>query len=188
MRGRDKFNKYSRLIGILSTLFGLFPRKVRENLFVHYRPRKGVTGMAIRYALLKTLAKEVGDNVSVHPDVYLFKLHNLSIGNNVSIHPLCYIDAAGGIEIGNDVSIAHNSSIISFNHQYDDLSIPIKDQELEKKPIIIGNDVWIGAKATILAGVTIENGSVIGAGAVVTHNVPKRSIVAGVPARVINSR
>lgn len=188
MRGRDKFKKYSGLLRALTKFYSLFPRNLRVKLLEHHRSTKGSKGLAIRYALLKTLVKELGENVSVHPDVYLFKTQNLSIGDNVSIHPMCYIDAAGGIEIGSDVSIAHDVSIISFNHRFDDLTVPIKDQELEKKRIVISDNVWIGAKSAILAGVQVHSGSVIGAGSVVTRMVPENAIAAGVPARVIKRR
>lgn len=188
MRGRDKFLKYRWALNTLTGFFNLFSKGIREKLFIHYRGKKGAVGMAFRYALLKTLAQHIGQNVSIHPDVYLFKTHNLSIGDNVSIHPLCYIDASGEIEIGNDVSIAHDVSIVSFNHRFDDLSIPIKEQDLEKKKIIIKDNIWIGAKAVILAGVTVNCGSVIGASSVVTHDVDANTVVVGVPAKAIKKR
>lgn len=188
MRGRAKFNKHKWLLKMAQGFFCVFPKKARENLLVHYRGKKGIIGIALRYCLLKTLAKSVGDNVAIYPDVYLFKVDKLSIGDNVSIHPMCYIDACGEISISNDVSIAHDVSIISFNHKYSDLTVPIKDQALEKKPIRIENDVWIGAKAVILSGVTVKQGSVIGAASVVTHDVQERSVVVGSPARVIKRR
>ena len=120
--------------------------------------------------------------------VWLPWVEYLRLGKNVSIHPLCYIDAQGGISIGNNVSIAHNVSILSFDHDYSDTSKPIKDAPLTLKEIVIENDVWIGAAARILGGVRIGTGSVIGAGAVVTKDIPPMSIAVGVPARVIKSR
>lgn len=188
MRGREKFSKYQGLLKLLTSFYKLFPKRIRQKLYEHHRETKGVTGMAIRYALLKTLARHVGQNVSVHPNVYLFKIHNLSLGDNVSIHPLCYLDAAGGIEIGNDVSIAHDVSMISFNHRFDDLSVPIKDQGLIKKQITICDNVWIGAKSVILAGVTVHTGSVIGAASVVTHDIEENTVVVGSPAKMIKKR
>ncbi len=188
VRGREKFQKHKRLISLLTRIFSLFSRSARVKLLIHYRDTKGVRGLAVRYALLRTLAKHVGDNVSVYPNVYLAKTYGLSIGDNVSIHPLCYLDADGGIEIGSDVSIARNVSIISFNHRYDDLTVPIKEQAIERKKITIEDNVWIGANATLLAGVTVRSGSIIGAASVVTHDVEENSIVAGNPAKVIKYR
>lgn len=188
MRGREKFKKYKWILVTLQYIYSLFPRTFREKLFVHYRSKKGAIGMALRYALLKTLAESVGDNVSIHPDVYLFKINHLSIGNNVSIHPMCYIDACGGIKIGNDVSIAHNVSVISFNHRYDEKDIPIKDQGVILNSISICDNVWIGAKAVILSDVTVNAGCVVGASAVVSKDVPPDSVVVGIPAKVIKKR
>ena len=114
-----------------------------------------------------------------------FNVDKMKFGNNVSVHPMCYFQASGGIEIGNDVSIAHGVTLMTQNHSYEDRNIPIKDQPVISKPIIIEDNVWIGAKATVLYGRRIGKNSVIAAGAVVTKDVPPNTVVAGVPARVI---
>lgn len=188
MRGREKFGKVKGIIGLLISFYLLFPKKVRIKLFVHHRNTKGNTGIAIRYALLKTLAVHVGENVLIKEDVYILNPSGLTVGDNVSIHPFCYLECIGGITIGNDVSIAEGTSIISFDHNYENTSIPIKDQGITRKAISIANDVWIGAKATLLGGVTVENGAIIAAGAVVNADVKKYSIVGGVPAKEIKTR
>ena len=113
MRGRDKFKKTKPIINAIVKTFSVLPRSTRVKMFEHYRMVKGNKGLLIRYVLLKTIAKSCGDNVSIHPNVYILNTHNLSVGNNVSIHPMCYIDAAGGVEIGNDVSIAHGVTVMS---------------------------------------------------------------------------
>ena len=150
--------------------------------------KKGTLGIALRYALLKSICKYCGDNVSVHEGVYLLEPQNLSIGNNVSIHPMCYIDATGEIEIGNDVSIAHATTIMSSTHKFEDKNIPIKDQGIIKEKVIINDNVWVGAKVTILCGNSIASGSVIGAGAVITHDTKENSVNVGVPAKAIKER
>ena len=101
---------------------------------------------------------------------------------------MCYIDATGEIEIGDDVSVAHGSTILSSNHIYKDIDIPIKDQGMENRRTIICNNVWLGAKSTILGGVVIQSGNVVAAGAVVTKNFEKNSVLAGVPAKIIQRR
>ena len=83
------------------------------------------------------------------------------------------------------MSIAHGTSLISANHTWEDSTIPIKYNKMEEKEIVIADDVWIGAKVTILAGVTIESRCVVAAGAVVTKNVKEHTVVGGVPAKVI---
>lgn len=188
LRGRDIFQKGKPLLLAAAQFFRLFPMQVRVKLFEHYRGMKGTKGMAIRYALLKSIAKCCGDNVSVHPGVYLLHPQGLSIGDNVSIHPMCYFDATGGITIGNDVSIAHGCSLLSTSHQYDVLDVSIKDQPCKIKETVIRDNVWLGAKATIVCGITVESGAIVGANAVVTHPIPANAIAAGVPARVIKMR
>lgn len=187
-RGRDAFQKFKPLILGLAAVLKVFPKSMRSKMLVLFRRTTGYKGLVIRYALIKTLAKSCGDNVSIHPDVYLFSVSNLTLGDNLSIHPMCYIDACGEIEIGSDVSIAHATTILSTSHTFENPDVPIKEQPVEKKKTLIESNVWIGAKATILCGNTVHSGSVIAAGAVVTHDVPGNSIVAGVPARVIKER
>ncbi len=187
-RGRDKFNKYKKLLNLLVTLVNIMPLNIRMKKMEKIRYKQGIYWIARRYILLKSLSNKVGDNVSIHEGVFLKNLFNLSLGNNVSIHPMCYIDSIGGISIGNDVSIAEGVSLISFEHKFNDINSCIKDQGLELKKIIISNNVWIGAKATILSGVKIGSGAIIAAGAVVTKDVEENSIVGGIPAKIIKMR
>ena len=187
-RGRDKFHKVKPILNILSVLYSVFPLKTRKKLLEFHRGTKGLKGLAIRYALIKAIAKKCGDNVSIHTDCYLFSPEKLEIGDNVSIHPMCYIDAAGGISIGNDVSIAHAATIMTSTHNFDRYDIPIKDQQCSVEKTIIGDNVWIGAKATILCGTNVGSGSVIGATSVVTKNTQENTVNVGVPARRIKER
>lgn len=148
----------------------------------------GNSGLALRYCVLRAVAAKCGDNVAVFSGAYILNPTGLEIDDNVSIHPMCYIDAAGGVAIGKDVSIAHGSTILSSSHDFRQLSPPIKDQGTLLCKTVIRENVWIGAKATILMGVHVESGAVVGAGAVVTKDVLQDSIVGGVPARVIGQR
>ena len=187
-RGRDRFNKNKTIFNLISKIFTGLPLFLRKKLLQNCSSMQGLKGIAIRYALLKTIAIECGDNVAINQGVFIFSPEKLKIGSNVSIHPMCYIDASGGIEIGNDVSIAHGATIMSTTHTYFNLNIPIKDQPCLKKKTRIEDNVWIGAKAVIIAGVKLSKGSVVGAGAVVTKNVPENSISGGVPAKIIKIR
>ncbi len=79
--------------------------------------------------------------------------------------------------------------IFTSNHRFDRIDIPMICQEREEpKKVVIGDDVWIGARVIILSGVRVGNGVVIGAGSVVTHDVPDYAVVCGVPAKVIRYR
>lgn len=112
----------------------------------------------------------------------------LSIGDkcilarNVSVN--CYLD----VEIGDRVLVADNVYISDFDHNFADLNVPIKDQGIEKARVRIGRDVWLGTKATVAKGVAIGEGTVVGANAVVTKDLPAYTVAVGVPARVIKER
>lgn len=188
MRGREQFEKYKMLLNILTSFYRIFPLKIRKKLFEKSRRKRGRSGLAVRYALLRSIAANVGDNVSIHEDVYIRNPQGLTIGDNVSIHPMCYLEALGGLYLGSDISIAHGTTIMTTDHNYKDLTIPIKDQGVTEKPVRIEDNVWIGAKASILCGNTVGTGSIIAAGAVVTKDVPPCSIMGGVPARLIGER
>lgn len=187
-RGRDTFSRYKKYILFAVKIVNMFSLKKRKNWLLKRRETKGKKGLLIRYILIKSLAKSCGDNVSISEDVYLFSPENIEFGDNVSIHPMCYIEGQGGITIGNDVSIAHATSILSTTHNMDDLDIPIKDQGVTEKPVIIHDNVWIGCKTTILCGIEVSSGSVIGANSVVTKNIKPFTVCAGVPAKEIRSR
>lgn len=94
----------------------------------------------------------------------------------------------GGLRIGSGVAIAGLTMIVPGNHRFDDVNKPIRAQGIEAIPIEIGDDVWIGGGAVILAGARIGSGAVVGAGAVVRGEVAPRSVAAGVPARHIALR
>ncbi len=91
----------------------------------------------------------------------------------------------GPVSIGSQVIIAQNIVMSGLNHTYTDVDVPIRLQKVTTAPIVIEDEVWIGANAVITAGVTIGKHSVVAAGSVVTKDVPPYSIVAGTPARVI---
>lgn len=96
--------------------------------------------------------------------------------------------SAGGVEIGDDVRIATHTVIVAATHRFQALDVPIREQGVEGRKIVIEDDVWIGANVCILGGVTVGSGAVIGAGSVVTRSVPRGAIAAGNPARVIGTR
>ena len=91
----------------------------------------------------------------------------------------------GPVTIGNHVNLAQGITVTALNHNFADKDHRIDEQGVSTHPVMIGDDIWIGANAVILPGVTIGNHSVVAAGAVVTKDVPPHSSVAGVPAKKI---
>lgn len=142
-----------------------------------------------RARLLRRMINAEAPGLVVRAGVLIAGYRKLEIGRNVSINYNCFMSCDGGLKIGNDVSIAHGVSILTTEHGFSDATVPIKSQPVSFHQVVIGNNVWIGAKATILAGVALADGTVVAAGAVVTKSViVKNTIVAGVPARFLKNR
>lgn len=91
----------------------------------------------------------------------------------------------GPVAIGHHVMLAQHVVISGLNHEYQDITIPIKSQGITKAPIVIGDNTWIGANSVITAGVTIGKNCVVAGGSVVTRDIPDYTVVAGTPARVL---
>ncbi len=111
----------------------------------------------------------------------------VTFGHDVKVGRGATIAVHSRLDIGDNCLIAAYSSIHDEAHIYGSGSDPIDDRGLRTSPIVIGNNVWVGAKATILQGVTIGDNAVIGANAVVTRDVPANSIAVGAPARVVKT-
>lgn len=121
--------------------------------------------------------------------VFFEGCQGIILGQGVSFNQDCFISGYGGIMIGDEVSIGHRVSILSTEHRYDGSDVPIRRQKSDYRPVKIGSNVWIGANVTVLAGASIPDGCIIGAGSVVTRQLAKRdSIYVGNPARFLKSR
>ena len=110
---------------------------------------------------------------------------DVTIGDHTRIGIHCTV--IGPVCIGNHVNLAQGITVTALNHNFEDVSKRIDEQGVSTKPVVIGDDVWIGANAVVLPGVTIGNHSVVAAGAVVTKDVPDHTLVGGVPAKVIKN-
>ena len=109
------------------------------------------------------------------------------LGDRVEVNNFSIVNGTGGVDIGDDTLIGPGVRIISYQHRHA-RSATIRSQPVIALPIRIGSDVWLGANAVILAGVSIGDGAVVAAGAVVREDVPEYSVVAGVPATVRKAR
>lgn len=150
--------------------------KITMELNTKYHPPEKV-----RELFSKLTASEIDESCFIIPPFYTEFGKNTKIGKNVFINSCCRFQDNGGIEIGDKTMIGPNVSIVTVNHDIN----PETRINATPKPVKIGKNVWIGADCTILPGVTIGDNSIIGAGSVVTKNVPNNVIVAGNPAKVI---
>ena len=139
------------------------------------------TAEELRKLFSELTGKETDENFGLFPPFYTDYGQNITVGKNVFINSGCCFQDQGGIEIGDNVLIGQQVVIATLNHDL----IPEKRANMYPAPVRIGNGVWVGAHATILSGVTVGDGAVIAAGAVVTKDVPANTVVGGVPARII---
>lgn len=114
--------------------------------------------------------------------------YGLKMGNNSSIGPFGFVGCSGKIEIGDNVMIGPRVSLFAENHNFGDVDSSIKSQGVNNKGIVIEDDCWIGSGVIILDGVTIGHGSIIGAGTLVTKDIPPESVVLDKRNKVIRSR
>ena len=144
-------------------------------------------GVGVKFKHLETFT--FGDNVFIGDDVHLQGRHDgtAEIDSGCWIGPQSFIDARC-LKICKNVGVGPAVKILGSAHTGIPLDTPIIQTELEIKPVVIEDDVDIGSNACILPGVTICSGSIIGASAVVTRNVKKNAIVAGIPAKIIRER
>jgi acetyltransferase-like isoleucine patch superfamily enzyme len=143
----------------------------------YHEPKEIITIMS------ELTGKVVHETFALFPPFYTDFGKNITIGKNVFINSGCRFQDQGGITIGDDCLIGHNAVMATLNHGIE----PDKRKDHYHAPIVLGKNVWVGANATILAGVSIGDNSIIAAGAVVNKNVPSNTIVGGVPAKVIKT-
>jgi acetyltransferase-like isoleucine patch superfamily enzyme len=135
----------------------------------------------IREIMSRLTGKTVADDFRLFPPFYTDFGKNITIGKDVFINSGCHFQDQGGIVIGDGCQIGHNVVLATINHALK----PSENRKNQYAPIKLGKHVWVGSNATILAGVTIGDWSVVAAGAVVTKDVPPMTVVGGVPAKVI---
>lgn len=136
----------------------------------------------LRKVLLRFLGIKFGLMTSIKGGSY-FAGGGLTTQEKCYINRNCYFDFTGKINFGSNVVVGHGVSFITAHHEIGSRSC--RAGKVKGLSIIVGDGVWIGANATILPGITIDEGAIIAAGAVVTKNVNSNTVVAGVPAKVI---
>ena len=137
----------------------------------------------LRALFSQLIGRPVDESFALFPPFYTDCGKNIHIGKNVFFNMGCKFQDQGGIFIGDGALIGHNVVLATLNHA----KSPMDRATMIPAPIHIGKRVWIGSNATILPGVTIGDGAIVAAGAVVTRDVPDNTIVGGVPASVMRS-
>ena len=135
----------------------------------------------VRDYLSQIIGRKVDESVTLLPPFYVDFKKNIRIGKRCWIQQGCTFFDRGGITIGNDVFIAPKVNLITINHDSD----PENRSATYGRPIVIEDKVWIGINSTILPGVTVGYGSIVGANSVVTHDVSPYTVVGGNPAKFI---
>ena len=110
------------------------------------------------------------------------------MGRNFHVNAGAFLYGRGGLTIGDHVMVGPNVVVVSSQHRFDDPRVPMVYLGHREAPVTIGSDVWLGANAVVLPGVTIADGTVVSAGAVVTRDTEAYTIVGGIPATPIGSR
>ncbi|MFN4877909.1 DapH/DapD/GlmU-related protein [Anabaena sp. AL93] len=139
----------------------------------------------IRIRRLSKKFSHCGKEIVISPGLYVECPERLTLADEVSFGPSVRIMGIGGVSVGRGTMIASGVYILTTAH---DSNAPLMRKTGLHKPVFIGEDVWIGAGAIILPGVEICDHAIVGAGAVVTHNVAEKKVVIGIPARVIRER
>lgn len=157
-------------------ILGIEARKITMEINTKYHEPE-----EIQRLFSELIGQPVDETFALFPPFYTDFGKNIHVGKNVFINADCKFQDQGGIWIDDGALIGHGVVLATLNHDMD----PEKRQQLHPAPIRIGKRVWVGANATITAGVTIGDNAVIAAGAVVNKDVPADTIVGGVPAKYI---
>ncbi len=181
----DKFRKLmaqKTYVDENSELFAMFHKLSQEAIKITMEINsKYHTEKEIIALMTELTGNKIDKTFRLFPPFYTDCGKNIKIGKNVFINSCCRFQDQGGIEIGNNVLIGHNVTIATLNHEIN----PKIRANLTPSSVKIGNNVWIGSDCTILPGVEIKDGAIIGAGSVVTKNVESNTIAAGNPAKLI---
>lgn len=148
----------------------------------------GNFGLLIRGCIYKIFLFSSCRFSFIQKDVCFVHCHKIKFGKNFTVNSFCYINAIGGLSIGDNVLIGPSVIISSGKHNILPIGKPIIGEPTSPLPITIGDDVWLGANVTILPGVVIADGTVVGANSVLTKSSKKNGVYAGVPAKLIRSR
>lgn len=139
-------------------------------------------------ALMRMRGARVGKDIKILPGVWIDRFSGLQIGDEVSVATGVVITTAGGVNIGDHCMIGYRAVLLSAHHVIPPGRKPMRYAGARFAPLVVERDAWIGAGAVLLGGVTVGEGAVIGANALVNRDIPPFAVAAGVPARVLRMR
>lgn len=137
----------------------------------------------LRAKCYRRLLSSTGEKIKICCGTIIKEPQNIQMGDRISIQENSYLSGYGGLSIGSDVSMGTGTYIFTSTHPL--TGGIIRNNPLEKMPVVVGSNVWLGAGVRIMGGVTIGSNVVVGAGSVVTHDLPDNGVYAGVPAKKI---
>jgi len=161
--------------------YGLIRKAVNATRLLTVRLNQATDPEDIRSIMAEITGQNLDPTTTVFTPFFTNYGRNISLGKNVFINHACSFLDLGGITVKDDVMIGPRVSITSENHPVD----PVKRKIMVPGHVVIERNVWIGAGATVLPGITIGENAVVGAQALVTRDVPANTVVAGLPAKVI---
>lgn len=167
---------------------GVLRLYVEEYLGAILRSFPGFEGLVLRAGLYRLLFARLDGFAFIYPGARIDHCYRIRAGRSLAINSGAFVSGRGGLSFGDNVLVGPNAVIVSTEHSFDQTDRPIHAQRQRILPTTIGDDVWIGANAVVVAGVDIAPGTIVSAGAVVTADTKPYSIVGGVPARVIGQR
>jgi carbonic anhydrase/acetyltransferase-like protein (isoleucine patch superfamily) len=187
------------LLEVISAVLAIATRRERSGIEARlrglwYSLRFGTRGLRVgrNVQFVGTRNMQIAENVTFHGNAYVNAAGpsgSLTIGKSSHFDQFCVLYAQGGLSIGEQCAIASGVTIYSQTNQYrSEPGRPVVEQPVVYSRVSIGSDIWIGAHAVILPGVSIGDHAVIAAGAVVRENVESCHVVAGVPARKVGVR
>ena len=134
-------------------------RMLAQRLYLATMRFEGMGWLPLRRVLLDAMSGRRQGRINIFANVAVDGAERLTVGNSVSFNRDCHISATGNLTIGDHVSIGHATTILTVEHGFANPTVPIQLQPIEHRPVTIGNNVWIGARAIILGGVSLAEGS-----------------------------
>lgn len=146
-------------------------------------------GMTLRRIFYKPFFKSFGRNIQIQDGVTIKYPSEIEWGNNLKIGQHCFFVGKGGLMIGDNTMIGAGTKIITSNHNFEDTELPMTQQGLSFKPVLIEDDIWLGFDVKIFGGSVIRKGSIVGTNTMVNEKeFEPYSVIAGTPARIIKKR